>query len=178
MLKKHSQFVLGLLFIIDLAVTAGAWLLAYFLRFTVQIIPVDKVKGYPGITSYLIVLPIVLVASALSYHFCRLYIPRREGRFFAEIGAIIRGSILSVLVLTALSYVIRVEPELSRYVIALFFVLNCALLSLERGLARSMLRKARRRGWNLRHVIIVAPFIIDTQIGYNFRKNITNVSPL
>ena len=30
----------------------------------------------------------------------------------------------------------------------------------------------------LRHVIIIAPSITNTQIGYNFRKNITNVNPL
>ena len=130
-----------------------------------------KLKGHPGIRTYLIVLPVVLVASAISYHFCKLYVPRREGRFFSEVAAVIRGSILSVLVLTALSYVIRVEPELSRYVIALFFVLNCALLSLERGAARSVLRKARRRGWNLRHVIIVGAGKLGQMLLERIKRN-------
>ncbi|MEW6357585.1 MAG: undecaprenyl-phosphate glucose phosphotransferase [Planctomycetota bacterium] len=171
MLKKHSQFVLGCLFLVDLAVTAGAWLLAYFIRFESGIIPVDSIKGYPGVRSYLLVLPIVVVASAIAYRISQLYIPRREGMFFSEVAAILRGSGLAVLVLTALSYVIRVEPELSRYVIALFFVLNCVLLCVERGLARSILRKARRRGWNLRYALIVGAGKLGQRLMHRIEKN-------
>ncbi|NOZ19670.1 MAG: undecaprenyl-phosphate glucose phosphotransferase [Planctomycetes bacterium] len=171
MLKKHSQFVLGCLFVVDLMVTAGVWLLAYLIRFHLGIIPIATVDAYPGIRTYLLVLPLVLVASAFAYHVAGLYVPRREGMFFSEIAAVIRGSVIAVLVLMALSYVIRLEPPLSRYVLAFFFLLNGLLLSLERGLARSLLRKARRRGWNRRYVLIVGAGKLGQRLMQRIEKN-------
>ena len=169
MLKKHSQFVLGCLFVMDLAVTAGSWLLTYYLRFVLQIIPADK--GQPGIRNYLLALPVVLAASAVGYHMCNLYVPRREGRFFSEVVAILRGSVFSVLMLLAMSYLLRFEPELSRYVIALFFVLNCVLLTVERGAARVALRIAREHGLNIRYVIVVGAGKLGQRLVQRIERN-------
>ena len=45
--------------------------------------------------------------------------------------------------------------SLSRVTLAFFFVLGTAAVLLERATLREILREARRRGYNLRHVLLV-----------------------
>ncbi len=152
MLKKHSQFVEGLLFAGDLAATAGAWCLAYALRFVYPIVPVTK--GNPGFGAYLSILPIVLVLCVIAYRTAQLYVPRREGSILREWFGIAKANGIAFLLLVAFVTFYRAFAY-SRGVMILFLGLNTIGMAVFRGAIRFALRRARERGLNLRYALVV-----------------------
>jgi Undecaprenyl-phosphate glucose phosphotransferase len=152
MLKRHSQLIEGAMFLADLAITAGAWCLAFWLRFNTGWIPAEK--GIPDFDRYLQVLPAVLLLAALSYRYCRFYSARRSDSLLVEWFDIARAQVMLFLLLTGATFLYR-DYEFSRFVFAFFLALNLCALSLERTAARLTLRWARRHGWNVRRALIV-----------------------
>jgi len=152
MLKKHSQFVEGLLFAGDMAATAGAWCLAYALRFLYPIVPVTK--GNPGFGAYLSILPIVLVLCVIAYRTAQLYVPRREGSMLREWFGIVKANGIAFLLLVAFVTFYRAFAY-SRGVVLLFLGLNTIGMAVFRGAIRFALRRAREHGLNLRYALVV-----------------------
>jgi len=158
MLKRYHHALLCLIIVLDLIVTAASWLLAYFVRFELEIPALTK--GPQPFKPYLLALPVVLLVAWFSYRGSHLYVPRREGHFRREVMHIFRSCALMLVVLMALMFLTKPVPDdpgmiWSRPVAALFVAINGALMTIERASVRAMLRHLRRRGWNLRHVLIV-----------------------
>ena len=87
MLKKHSQLVLGFLFLCDMVITGGSWLFAYYVRFDLlseSVFSVDPAKGRGYFPHYLMALPVIMAVCAVCFRYARMYLPRRFSSFFAE----------------------------------------------------------------------------------------------
>jgi len=169
MLKRYSQLVLSFLFAADMAVAAGAWFLAYYVRFVLQF-PVEPSKGHPPFSGYVAAAPLVALVCALCYAHRRLYAPRREGMFVEEAFDIVVANLYGVLVLAAIAAFYR-DFSYSRLVGVLFAVLNSLALMGERWAVRSILRRLRKRGWNLRHVLIIGAGRLGQSIAERIERN-------
>ena len=150
MVKQHSQFIAFLMGICDLGVVACAWLGAFALRFT--LFTVDK--GIPAAESVMRNMGVVLLVSLVVLAGIGLYKPRRDKSFLLEMGQIIKASVVIWVMLIVMIYYTSAGP-FTRGMLALFLPLLMAGLIVERGSYRSLLRFMRRRGWNLRHALIV-----------------------
>ncbi|HUO06812.1 MAG TPA: undecaprenyl-phosphate glucose phosphotransferase [Phycisphaerae bacterium] len=149
MLKQHSQVISFLMGLCDLLVLAAAWGLAYTIRF--RFFPYDDLPSGRSVAINLVVTQLVsLVVLAGS----GLYKPRRDKSFLIELGQIIKASIIIWVLLIVFIYYTSNTP-FTRGMLALVLPFTMAGLILERGAYRSVLRKIRRRGWNLRHALIV-----------------------
>jgi len=155
MLKRYNHLMVSLCFLWDIMMTSGAFLAAYSLRFQAGILPVlDPVV--PSREDYLVALPILLLACSISYRACRLYEPRRVGTISRELFDIARATVFAILLFSASTFFIRREGfEYSRAVFLAFGVTNFFLLGATRFLMRTALRELRRKGRNLRHILIV-----------------------
>lgn len=154
MLKERRQLFSGLFVGADLLVIALAFLLAYALRFYVQLVPVTK--GVPPAENYLALLPVIFAIWGLVFQAHGLYDPMRGASEASERRRIIRASSLAMLIFTAVSFLgIEKAFSLSRLTLLLFYVLATAFVVLERATLREILREARRRGYNLRHVLVI-----------------------
>ncbi len=152
MLKRHSQFFESLMLLSDLLVIAASWIAAYYLRFYWG--PVPVYRGIPGLRPYLFLLALIVVIWGVAFKAFGLYRPRRISSRFAEVWDIAKACTLAVLILVALTFFLK-QFEFSRLVIVYFWVFSIASVSLVRGFFREALRALRRRGYNLRHVLIV-----------------------
>ena len=152
MLKAHSRLFEHLTLAADLALIVGSWFLAYYLRFYVGPIPVYL--GIPSLTPYLALLVPTLVVWAVAFRAFGLYRPRRLGSHLQEVWDVAKASTAGILVLVALTFFAR-SFEFSRLVIAYFWVISIALVSVSRAAFREALRVARRRGYNLRYALVV-----------------------
>jgi Undecaprenyl-phosphate glucose phosphotransferase len=152
MLKRHSQFLESLMLLFDLLVIAGSWIAAYVLRFYWG--PVPVYRGIPALRPYLYLLALIVVIWGIAFKAFGLYRPRRISSRFAEIWDIAKACTLAVLILVALTFFLK-QFEFSRLVIVYFWAFSIASVSLVRGVFREALRVLRRRGYNLRHVLIV-----------------------
>ena len=152
MLKKHSKFFETLVLLLDLVTLSCSWILAYFLRFYLPVIPVSK--GIPPFLTYLTLLLIMLPLWYIVFKAFGLYRPRRISSKFAEIMDIAKGTTIAVLILVSLTFFVR-KYEFSRLTFVYFGIICVIALCVERILFRELLRLIRKRGYNLRHALIV-----------------------
>lgn len=152
MLKKHHQFMLFSLVLVDALTTGAAWLIAYYLRFQVGVLAVTPGPLQPGV--YLLLWVAAIAVSLFSYHTCGLYRPRRIGTMGAELWDILKATALSIGILLTLMFTLRVQ-DLSRAVVGLFAAINPVLFFASRASIRLVLRQVRRRGLNRRYALIV-----------------------
>jgi len=150
-LQRYHEIFRSLLIASDLSLVALCWGAAFFLRFyTVFPAPL----GIPELEAYGPPLLVILPVWALVFRSQGLYEPRRTGHFLAEAGLVLRASTLALMGLVAMAFFLR-SYSYSRGVVVIFSLLSVTSVTAARWLLRSGLRRARRRGLNLRHVLVV-----------------------
>ncbi len=152
MLKKHSNFFQTLVLFFDWLALSGSWILAYYLRFYFPLFPVSG--GIPAFLTYLTLLVIMLPLWYIVFKAFDLYRPRRISSKVAEIMDIAKGTTVAILILVSLTFFVR-KYEFSRLTFLYFWVICMITLCIERILFRELLRVIRKRGYNLRHALIV-----------------------
>ena len=148
--RSRQLFATGM-FAIDALIIAGAWLLAYWLRF--HGLGLAAPLGVPPWSAYLWSGAVLTPTALLVLRTFRLYRSARTGRLGAEIIAVLQAMLIVAALAGVGSFYAR--GELSRTVIVLFFCLATGKLVTVRVLARIVLRALRRSGHNLRHVLVV-----------------------
>jgi Undecaprenyl-phosphate glucose phosphotransferase len=153
-LKAYSRLLEQLMLTCDLLLVAACWLLAYGIRFYVIVPPITG-GAVPPLQPYLLMLLQILVVWGVSFHAFDLYRPRRIGSHLSEAADIAKASTMGGLVLVSVMAFFFKEYEYSRVVIVYFWLLSIGVVWFSRAAFREALRFARRRGYNLRGVIIV-----------------------
>ncbi|MFO0687678.1 MAG: undecaprenyl-phosphate glucose phosphotransferase [Myxococcota bacterium] len=151
MLHRYSEVFRTLLGLLDLTLVALAWLAAYGLRFHAGI---PAPLGTPPLAAYLYPLPLILPLFLVVFHAHGLYQARRMDSPLGEAGAVVRATAVAILLLAAATFFARGQAY-SRLVIGIFSVLVPTLVVGCRSSIRFVLRQARRRGFNLRYVLLV-----------------------
>lgn len=167
MLKKHSQFWESILLIFDIITIVASWILAYFFRFSTGIGP-DK--GIQPVQNYINALIPVLFIWPFIFKNMGLYRPRRLSTHFAEMFDIAKAATLAVLFVIATTFFLK-EYDFSRLVFLYFWLLSIIFLSVERWVFREILRYFRRKGYNIRHVLIVGAGDLGSKIAGKIKEN-------
>ncbi|NUM87583.1 MAG: undecaprenyl-phosphate glucose phosphotransferase [Bdellovibrionales bacterium] len=152
MLKRYYQVFGSLLVVSDAVGLVTAWILAYYLRFYTQIVPVTK--GVPPFGRYVtLTLPVLLVWVA-TFSYFHLYNSSRITRRTNELGATLRAHLVALLLFGAVINAFS-EYRFSRVVVGYFAVISGLwVLGTRLGL-RNGLRALRRRGRALTSVVVV-----------------------
>src|SRR5262245_23984479 len=152
MIKQKSQ-ILALWFLLwDLAWTAFAWLGAYYLRFSYEVIPVTKAT--PEFADCARHIPLLLILAAVAYRFTGQYVIHRFRRLREEFVAVAKGTALMGLFAIAVTFSMQ-DPYESRMNMLLFLGLTAIGILTWRRLSWFAIRWLRRRGFNQTHAIIV-----------------------
>ncbi len=169
MLKKHSKFFEKLIFLADSIIVSLCWVAAYELRFSTGFM--EFISGLPevwgflnrfmGTTSdvpefslYFKLIYLIIPIWGFVFRSTGLYSPRRSASRIEEALKIIKSTVISVVFLIAMAYFLF-QYKYSRTVVLLFVAISSFALILVRMLIRYVLRIVRRKGYNLRHVLIV-----------------------
>jgi Undecaprenyl-phosphate glucose phosphotransferase len=152
MIKRKSQPLCLWFLATDLALTAAAWIGAYFLRFESGWIPVHKQP--PNVELCWRMLPLVLLIAAIAYHLTGQYDIHRLRRLREEVVSITKGTALAWLLVIAASFSMH-NPYESRAALLLFPLTSAALLLSARRLTWSAVRWLRRHGYNQSFALIV-----------------------
>ena len=148
--RSRQLFATGM-FAVDAVLIAGAWLGAYWLRF--HGLGLAAPLGVPPLSLYLWSGAVLTPTALLVLRTFRLYRSARTGRLGFELLAIVQAMAVLAAIAGVGSFYAR--GELSRAVIAVFLVTATLALAGVRLMARVLLRALRRRGHNLRHVLVV-----------------------
>jgi exopolysaccharide biosynthesis polyprenyl glycosylphosphotransferase len=148
MLHRHSEIFRGLLMVADLALIAAAWLVAYYVRFHVY--PAESVVGP---RDYLVALGGILVVAGSAFRARGLYEPQRTGSLLREVAAVVAALGVTLVVILAADAALR--SNLSRAVLGGFFATSIVSVLAFRIAGRTVLRHLRRRGYNLRYLLVI-----------------------
>ena len=96
----------------------------------------------------------IIPAYFLLYNYFELYQSFRYRSLVSEITQIVKANILGVLFVFVLLFMLK-EVHVSRMVITLFAIFNTIITSIARIFIRKFLRHLRRKGYNLKKVLIV-----------------------
>jgi Undecaprenyl-phosphate glucose phosphotransferase len=152
MLKRYHQTV-GLAFrAIDACVIAAAWILSYWLRFTLPVIEVTK--GFPKFSTYAALTPLIVILWQMVFSSARLYQSQRMLRRTHEAFLVLRAHCFAMLLFISLTYLFS-EYKYSRGVMLYFGILGGFALVALRLAVRNTLRNLRRKGYNLRFAIVI-----------------------
>ena len=151
MLKTHSELFKGLLLASDLCFVSMAWWCAFLLRFHTNLfIEAEPYVLRHYVTAWLVILGVW----AIVFELCDFYRPRRLSTHQHETVELIKASGLAAMVFLGIIFLLH-ELILSRLVVVVFWFSSLFFLSLSHIFFREALRIARRRGYNLRHVLII-----------------------
>jgi Undecaprenyl-phosphate glucose phosphotransferase len=154
MLKQKRQLFEYLFVVADLVVISVGWLIAYWVRFQSGWIPVDK--GVPEFTQYLSMLIFIWLIWAFVFRKMGLYRPMRGVRRTRELWVLVNANALSILLLISMTYLFREKSsQFSRLVFVYFWGLATVFTVCERTILRFVLREIRRKGYNLRYMLLV-----------------------
>ena len=152
MLKRYHHIVGGVFRVVDASVIGAVWLFSYWLRFNLPLIEVTK--GFPEFQSYAALCPLVMALWIIVFSNLGVYQSRRMLRRTHEVFLLLKAHGVAMVFFLALTYMFS-EYKYSRAVMVYFGLLGGLMLVAFRLSLRNSLRTLRRRGYNLRHVLIV-----------------------
>lgn len=154
MIQRRRQIQVALQLVGDVLATSIAILLAYWLRFDVQVHPVTK--GLPPLEMYLRLIPVTAVMWPTVFYFQGLYQRRRLRSRFDELLRVVLAVMLATILLTAfLTFYRPSDFTYSRLFLPIFAVIDTVLVSGSRYLISNILRRVRRSGGNLQKVLVI-----------------------
>jgi Undecaprenyl-phosphate glucose phosphotransferase len=152
--KKHRT--LSSIYLINDAVASNlAMLCAWFLRFSLKIIPVTK--GQQEVETYLQLLPIVTIVFPLAFAVQGLYRIRPTRSKTEEWLSVAIGSIVATVVFSGVLLWVRPgRPDVlySRATLAIFLVCAIVFVILGRAIVRAVVERGHRDGKRLDRVLI------------------------
>ena len=139
---------------IDAAVICLSYVLAYIFKFVILLDP-------PGLSfsQYCVALLFIVPLFLILYLAFNLYTSKRVQGRRLEGGNIIKANALGILIIMAAFFLLReyngYASDYARSLLFYFGTINVLLEAYVRNLIRMILRKIRRSGFNLRHIIFV-----------------------
>jgi Undecaprenyl-phosphate glucose phosphotransferase len=163
MVRRYNRLLIAFHVVSDALLTCVAFVLAYILRFHIDLIPITK--GVPPFSQYVNVLPFVAVLVPVAFQFQGLYRLRRGKSRVDDFFAVFVGSIIAVMlgIVTTLYVQAYYVPdhlkdrgvfEVSQVVWAMFLALNIGLTFASRELVRQALERRWRAGIGLKRILI------------------------
>lgn len=163
---------------LHVALDAFVIIIAYFIAWMIKFLFLDGSVGALPFRIYAAaILPIVPVYLLLYYLFS-LYTPKRVQGRRLEMWNIIKANTVGIALILGVLYLIKMM-HFSRELLAIFYFVNVLLETGVRNLIRYFLRSMRKKGYNLKHILLVGyshaaeeyidRIIANPQWGYKIR---------
>ncbi|HYV64896.1 MAG TPA: undecaprenyl-phosphate glucose phosphotransferase [Myxococcales bacterium] len=152
MFKRHHQVFTALRVLLDVAMVAAAFAGAYAIRFgSPRTFPYPEL---PPLRETLTVGALAVVLWPLVLRGVGLYRPQRQKSALDEVFGVFKATVVGGLLLVAATYFVR-EARYSRGALLIFTVLVFVGVGAMRFLFKEVLQALRRRGHNLRYVLVL-----------------------
>lgn len=167
MLKNNELIFSNLQKVSDGVVVGLAWFLSYYVRFEVM------TGAERGLVNYFLKLtPFLIISTLYFYRKFGLYNSQRFNSRYKEITAVVKANSFGFFAFVLGLYFFA-PVRLSRITLFYYFIFSSVSLTILRISVRNFLRTLRKKGYNLRHVILIGsgPQIIDYIKGVKLFKD-------
>ena len=179
MIKENQKLLNKINAFSDIILLFFSMALSYFIRFYIFSPDTVYIKLNVYMQFSLLLVPINL----LLYTFFNLYDPIRTSRFIKESVNLIKCNIIFVAIILSSLYIFKIV-DISRLVIIIFYFINTGTIIAKRFILRQALSNLRKKGLNLKHVLIVgsgetareylAVIKSNRNYGYNYVGYVSN----
>ena len=152
MIKDNQKYFNQLHIVLDGLVVAASYLLAWFLKFEGLFSDGSTLAHPPSF--YFSALYYLVPGYLIIYYMNRMYAPKRSQRLETELATVFRANAIGVAAFMISITLFKVE-DFSRGLIAIFAVTNTIFAFAIRCVIRSVLRRFRKKGYNLKYILIV-----------------------
>ncbi|MCR4762201.1 MAG: undecaprenyl-phosphate glucose phosphotransferase [Lachnospiraceae bacterium] len=154
MIKDNQTFLNRLHLVLDAVLTALAYMLAWWIKFESIFATRDPNVHALPMETYFRALYVLVPAYLILYYFFGLYNSQRVSRSWEDFTNIVKSNIVGFLGFFVLLYISK-QIDFSRTMIGIFFVINIIVMMNSRMAVRAVLRYFRKRGYNIKHVLLV-----------------------
>ena len=151
MIKDNQKYFNRLHVLLDAAIVAGSYLLAWFIKFKSGL--VQSEAGLSEATYFSLLLLVVPLFTVL-YGVCNLYSSKRMSGRIHEFYNIVKANTIGLLVFIAVLYSIK-QLHFSRFMVFGFFILNITFDAIARNFIRYILHFFHSRGYNVKYILLV-----------------------
>ena len=155
MIKRNQRLLNRLNALSDAGIVLLSYLLASWLWLDIISKDGHNVAHVAGIRSHVLIAALIYAfwTVFLLWAF-RLYHTRRTLDAENYIGRVLAGNGIALLTAASALYVFRLE-DFSRGVLGIYFLCSSTVLLAKRAAVRALLRYARSRGYNLKHMLVI-----------------------
>ena len=150
MFSRFQRFYTSIKVAADVVMLSVAFVLAYATRFSG---PIPVFYGLPTLEDTVVSLVTVLLVFPLTYRQAQLYTTNRARTHIGEVFEVFKATITATLIVVALTYFTR--ERYSRLTLAFFSGYAFLGVSLVRLVLREVLNEVRRRGYNLKSILVI-----------------------
>lgn len=154
MIKDNQTLFNRLHLVVDAVVVAISYILAWYLKFATGFSDLDPSTGVLDTKTYFNCLWFLVPLYILLYYIFNMYAPKRATRRRYEFFGIFKANTVGIVLFMMILYLVE-QYDVSRTMLASFYVINMLLTTLVRMMIRALLQTFRRKGYNLKYVLLV-----------------------
>lgn len=154
MIKDNQKYFNRLHLLVDAGIVAISYLLAWYIKFGTVFADTEPGVGALDTRIYFSYLYFVVPEYIILYYFFNMYAPKRATRRKYELEGIIKANCVGIVLFIVFLYMIH-QPHFSRFMMGAFFVVNIILTTICRTLIRNMLLYFRKKGYNLKYILLI-----------------------
>lgn len=151
MLREQSQLIVKAHKLLDISLTAIAFIAAYYAKR--NIVPLAY-RGLITAPNYYIVLLMAIIIWYLIFEHFDLYVSYRSQKLSQVILKMIKAVCAGMLALILCMYLFKID-DVSRIMLGIFFLLDITLLGFSKGVAYKIMSHYWQRGANFRNLIVI-----------------------
>ncbi len=138
---------------VDGLLVAGSYMLSYYIKFE-SFIGDRNPAGHLTMETYFSALYFLVPGFLFLYYLVNLYTSRRALKLWDEFIDIVQANIVGVIGFYVILFMLK-QNDFSRTMIAIFAVINVIVTTIAHGLLRKFLRYIRKKGYNIKHILLV-----------------------
>lgn len=150
MIRENQKYFNRLQVFLDLTIILFSFLIAYYIRFYQMEGGIQAITFEQNLRTILLSMPMYFIL----YNIFDLYSARRTKPLHIEISSIIKTNIFSAILIMVGLFLFKIV-DYSRLTLMFFFIINTISTISVRLLIRILLKKYRRKGYNLKHCLVV-----------------------
>ncbi len=154
MIKDNQSLFNRIHLLVDAIITACSYMLAWYIKFESPFVDREANVGVLPMEQYFFAMIFIVPGYVILYYFFNMYKPKRTQKRRYEIFNILKANTVGVALFIVILYVIN-QPDFSRSMIFIFYIINIILTTLFRSIVRKMLYFFRRKGYNLKHILLI-----------------------
>lgn len=152
MIKDNQKYFNRLQVLLDAIVVAGSYILSWWLKFEGPF--ADTNAGAYTMQFYFSALYFLVPGYLVLYYLNNMYTPKRTRRIETEITQVFASNVAGAFVFLVCIAVFKIS-DFSRGLIGIFSIVCAFFMILERLVIRWILSHLRKRGYNVKHILLI-----------------------